>query len=303
MEQSANKIPSYLYELLSKQYNEADLKSIISGYSSNRLVCFRINSLIATKEEVLSELSLHSLVVKPVAWYEEGYVLTNGCENDLVKLECYQQGKIYIQNLSPMIPPLLFDYKPTDTILDMTAAPGGKTSEMGTVTNNKVSLTACERDFIRFERMKYNLNKQKVCCTCLNINALDLDDFFSFDKVLLDAPCSGSGTIEINKIGSNYKFNEYYLNVNIKRQAKLLAKAIHLLKKGGQLIYSTCSILSHENEEIIKPFLIKNQVQVEPINYSNYSELPLLPTLIKGALQICPTDLCEGFFVIKLTKK
>ena len=77
----------------------------------------------------------------------------------------------------------------------MAAAPGGKTTQMAAMSNNKANITACERNTIRLDKMLYNINKQGANIYCINKNSIALDDFLKFDKILLDAPCTGSGTI------------------------------------------------------------------------------------------------------------
>ena len=129
-----------------------------------------------------------------------------------------------------------------------------------------------------------------------------LDDFLSFDKILLDAPCSGSGTININDSKLEKYFTEDLVNRSTKIQFNLLKKAINLLRPGHEMVYSTCSILSKENEEILQYFINSNKVEIVPIDLSQFSNIDILPVNIDGTLCICPSDLYEGFFVAKLRK-
>jgi len=93
----------------------------------------------------------------------------------------------------------------------------------------------------------------------------DLDNFLSFDKILLDAPCSGSGTLDINDNKLETIFTEKLLNRSIKFQTQLLNKAINLLKKGNEMVYSTCSILKEENELILKEIMKRHKIEIVPI--------------------------------------
>ena len=103
-----------------------------------------------------------------------------------------------MQSLSSMLPPIILNPKEKENILDMAAAPGSKTTQIASITNNNSYITACEINNIRAERLKYNIEKQGVNCAFVMVkDARKLDDFFSFDKILLDAPCSGSGTISL----------------------------------------------------------------------------------------------------------
>ena len=114
---------------------------------------------------------------------------------------------------------------------------------------------------------------------------------------MLDAPCSGSGTLNENNV--KY-FSEELVNRSVKFQKELVDKAIKLLKKGGILVYSTCSILECENEDIVR-YILKSGV-MELINIDDFSDIPKLNTSINGCLCVCPSDLYEGFFVSKFRK-
>lgn len=131
----------------------------------------------------------------------------------------------------------------------------------------------------------------------------ELDNFLSFDKILLDAPCSGSGTLDINDSKLETIFTEKLLNRSIKFQTQLLNKAINLLKRGSEMVYSTCSILEKENEMVLQEIINKNKIEIVPIKKGLFPDVPFLNTKINGTLCVCPTDLYEGFFVAKIRKK
>ena len=203
-----------------------------------------------------------------------------------------------------MLPPIVLGPKEGKDILDMAAAPGGKTTQMAALTNNKAHITACEMNKVRSERLKYNIEKQGATSVyCMVKDARNIDDFFSFDQILLDAPCSGSGTLNIDDDNIDKYFTKKLIEKSVKAQTSLINKAVNILKPGCEMVYSTCSILSCENEEIVNNVLKKGKVDIEPIENDFIKDLPLLPTKIKGTLCVCPTDLYEGFFVAKLRKK
>ena len=209
----------------------------------------------------------------------------------------YENGEIYMQSLSSMLPPIVLEPREKENILDMTAAPGGKTTQMSAMTDNKAYITACEKNKIRAERLKYNLQKQGAkMVNVMQEDARKLSDYFSFDKILLDAPCSGSGTENV----LNAKFTEELIERSVKTQEELLKKALKILKPGGEMVYSTCSILKQENENLLKKFLKKSKIEIMPINLTD--EIPMLPTTLKGTVCVCPTEIYEGFFVAKIKK-
>lgn len=294
-------IPEFLKNKLETQYGSELTTKILTGYQDSRVVSLRINTIKTTKEEILSILNKNNITYEEISWYENTLVITNKNEEDLKQLSIYTEGKIYLQSLSSQLPPLFLNPQDNELILDMTAAPGGKTTEIAALSNNKAMITAIEKNKIRSERLQYNIDKQgakKV--TVLNTDARSLNEYFMFDKILLDAPCSGSGTFSNNEFSN---FNEDLVNRSTKFQASLLTEAIKHLKVGGEIIYSTCSILKEENESIIESVLKTNyNLELVPLDLSNYEDIPKLLTKIEGTLCVLPTNYYEGFFVAKIKK-
>ena len=284
-----------LENILSEEYNEDTVKEIIEGYCK-RITSFRINSLHPASNP-LKELDAHNIKYEQISWYNNAYIILNN-EEKIRELKCYEEGDIYLQSLSSMLPPLILAPQVGEQILDMTAAPGSKTSEIAALTNNQTLITAVEKNKQRKERLKYNLNKLGVQkCNIIQADARHLDEWYRFDKILLDAPCSGSGTLEDIK---SFDEDLYHRITNL--QKELIDKAVKLLKEGGELVYSTCSILKNENEDIINYILANNNLELVNIPKDNYKEINLLPSTIKEALKVKPTKYYEGFFVCKLKK-
>lgn len=290
-------IPEFLNKMLIEQYGEKIANKIIEGYLKQRYVTLRVNTIKATNEEIKQELKNSNIEYEEVEWYKDALIIKNVRENEIRKMLIYEEGKIYLQSLSSMLPPIALEPKEGENILDMAAAPGGKTTQIAAITSNGSYITACEKNKIRAERLKYNLQKQGV--TCANVmteDARQLSDYFSFDKILLDAPCSGSGTENVFE----NNFSEELIKRSCKAQENLLRKALNILKPGGEMIYSTCSILKKENEEIIGKVLKNNEIEIVPIKLDE--QIPLLPVTVSGTICVCPTELYEGFFVAKLKK-
>ena len=297
------KIPTFLYNLLQKQYGENLTNTIIDGYSLKRPITLRANTLKTNIQNIKDIFDSLGFTYKEVSWYKDALVMENVSEEQIKDLEIYKNGEIYLQSLSSMIPPIILSPKEDENIFDMAAAPGGKTTQMLALSQNKAFITACEKNKIRAERLQYNLNKQGSNRVNVMIkDARQLDNFFSFDKILLDAPCSGSGTISIFDKRLESTFTEDLVNRSAKVQSELLKKAITLLKPGHEMIYSTCSILSKENEEILQKFIDMKKIEIFPIDTSIFSDAILLPVSIEGTLFICPTKLYEGFFVARIKK-
>jgi len=288
----------FFRKMLLAQYGEELTQQIIEGYSKQRAVTLRVNTIKTNKENVKQKLQEAGIETEDVSWYKDGLIIKNVREEEIKKLHIYKNGEIYLQSLSSMIPPIILEAKKGENILDMAAAPGGKTTEMAALTQNKAFITACEKNKIRAERLKYNLQKQGVGCVNVMLeDARKLSEFFSFDKILLDAPCSGSGTMSI----FDNSFNNELINRSSRTQEELLRKALKILKSGGEMIYSTCSILEQENEEILRKVVQKAGAEIVPIE--PIEGIPMLPTSIDGVMCVCPTELYEGFFVAKIKKK
>ena len=297
------KIPTFLRNLLEQQYGKTITNIILEGYTKKRPITLRVNTLKSNSDIIQNIFRDLNFNYQQIPWYKDAFIMRNISLEQIKNLEIYKNGHIYLQSLSSMIPPILLDPRENENILDMTSAPGGKTTQMLALSSNKAFITACEKNKIRAERLQYNIHTQGADRINVMItDARKLDDLFSFDKILLDAPCSGSGTISIfdNKLEKN--FTEDLINRSSKVQFTLLKKAINLLKPGHEMVYSTCSILSKENENILQNFIEKKQVEIIPIDLNPFSDVQLLPVSINGTLCICPSDLYEGFFVAKLRK-
>lgn len=292
-----------LQKILEKQYTEEYVKKIMSGYKKTRKTTLRVNTIKSSIEEIKNKLNEANIDYEQVDWSKEAFIIKNADEKIIQEMDIYQNGQIYLQSLSSMLPPIILDPKQGSDILDMAAAPGGKTTQIAALSNNKSHITACEKNKIRFERLKYNIEKQGA--SCVFIMAKDsryIDDFFSFNQILLDAPCSGSGTLNIEDMKFEKNFTEQLIEKSIKTQESLLKKAIKILKPGHEMVYSTCSILSSENEDVINRVIRNTDAEIVPIYFDGIEQLPLLPTKIDGTLCICPTELYEGFFVAKIRK-
>jgi len=297
------KIPEFLYNKLLEQYGQDYTNRILEGYTKNRATTIRVNNLKTDKEKVKYSLKNVGINFEEVEWYDDALIIKNAIEEDIQKLDIYKNGEIYMQSLSSMIPPIVVSPKEKESILDMAAAPGGKTTQMACISNNLSMITACEKNKIRAERLKYNLEKQCASRVTVMIeDARKLNEFFSFDKILLDAPCSGSGTINIDNKNLEKYFTRELVERSVKTQKELLIKASKIVKVGGEIIYSTCSILKEENEEVLKEIIAKTNLEIIEIEGSKFSNVPILPVTIPGTICVCPNELYEGFFVAKLKK-
>ena len=296
-------LPQFLLTELEKEYGKELLQQIIDGYSKKRATTFRINTIKATKEKVEEELLKNNIVFEAYKNITNAYIIKENIEK-IEELEIYKNGEIYVQSLSSMLPPIILNPKENTDILDMAAAPGGKTTQIAALTNNKANITACEMNNIRLQRLKYNVDKLGANSVyIMQTDSRRINEFFSFDQILLDAPCSGSGTLDINDKNLEQYFTKQLIDKSIKTQMELLKKALKILKSGHEMVYSTCSILKCENEDIVNNVLKQYNAEIIPIDEEKFKEMPILPARIKGTICLYPNELFEGFFIAKIKKK
>lgn len=290
-------LPVFLQKALREQYGDlAD--RIIAGYSAERRVTLRTNRLKTSPEEVMNQLTEREISATSPPWSADAFIV-DAKEETLRALPMYQNGEIYLQSLSSMIPPMVLEPRAGEAILDMAAAPGGKTTQMAALSGGRANITACEKNKVRAERLKFNLARQGASRVSVMVcDSRRLDDRFTFDKILLDAPCSGSGTITLERCD----FTEELYARSQRFQSELLGKALRLLRSGSRMVYSTCSVLACENEEVLKRVLPRAGARILPISQSAFEGAPRLPVQLDGTLCICPNELYEGFFVALIEK-
>ncbi len=296
-------IPELLRQKLAVQYG-AELAAEIEAGFIQRPVTLRVNTIKSSVDAVKALLDRVGIIYRDVPWYQEALILPDVREDALRALPEYDAGHMYLQSLSSMMPALVVAPQGGESILDMAAAPGGKTTQMAAMSANAALITACEKNKIRAERLQFNLDRQgakRVSVLCQD--ARQLNDLFKFDKVLLDAPCTGSGTIVIAEGEQERRMTADWVAKTASTQKAMLKKALTLLSKGHEMVYSTCSILREENEDVLKAVLPGMNAEIVPIEHELVQHAPLLPVTIPGVVCVRPTALFEGFFVAKIRKK
>lgn len=283
--------------IIKNNFKEYD--SLIEDFNKPKYLTLRVNTLKTTQPEIINYLNTNNIEFEVSTFSNLAIIIKNKRLSDIENLDIYKKGLIYLQSLSSQLPPIILDPKSNTDILDMCAAPGSKTTQIASITNNEANILACEKDKYRFEKLNYNLTLQQAKANTLNIDSKTLDNYFQFDNILLDAPCSGFGTIDLNNEKSYKYLSKQLINNSAKLQYELLIKALTVLKKGQTMVYSTCSILSIENEDVLIKAKQKINFEIIPIEIPN---LPLLPTKLKGVICVRPNEYYEGFFVAKLKK-
>lgn len=149
-------IPEKFLERLAQIVGPSFLAQIKQTFVE-RPTSFRVNTLKGKKDEVIEVLNQNGFKFERVLWYKDAFILLNKSKRELTDLDIYQEGKIYIQSLASMIPPLVLDPQPGEKVLDLTAAPGSKTSQIAALMEGKGELVANDNNKIRFFKLKHNM--------------------------------------------------------------------------------------------------------------------------------------------------
>lgn len=307
--QIKSRLPEKFIENLYDMFSPGTVDNILRGIAEKRYTTLRVNNLKYNIQDLMRYFKDINIKFERVLWYKDALVIKNATEKDIQKLEIYKEGKIYLQSLPSMVPPLVLNPKEGEKVLDLTAAPGGKTTQMASIMNGKGYILANELDKLRCERLKYNIEMQGAnIVEVINERGEKLGEKYQeqFDKVLLDAPCSGEGRFTIYNVQSYKQWSEKTVNDLAKLQKKLFESAYKALKLGGTLCYSTCTLNKIENEQILDWALANFNLKQEKIELEIKQAVPGnskdLNKNVEKSLRILPSKEMEGFFVAKFTK-
>lgn len=271
----------------------------------------RVNTLKIPVKELKMRLEDKGWILDQVPWCKEGFWVSHKTgRRDIGNEAEHQLGLYYVQEPASMIPAIVLDPKPTDTVLDMCAAPGSKSSHIAQLMENKGALVTNDQTSMRLKALGFNLTRCGVSNAVITQKDGRAFNNFQFDRILVDAPCSGTGTIR-KSLKTLIIWNAQSLKRLAGIQRVLLQRAYENLKPGGVLVYSTCSVEPMENEAVVDHFLENNgSARVEPIkleikrseNYMEFDGKELNPQ-IKNTLRIWPMDNdTEGFYVARIRK-
>jgi len=248
-------------------------------------------------------LSKEDLPLEKVPWYEHAYLLPEapGKRNDDFK-------DYFVFDPVSIVPCLALSPKKEDRILDMCAAPGTKTFIISFLTNNEAKIVANDIDQWRVKRLRANVNRFNLSVEVRNASGRKIEG--SFNKILLDAPCSGEGMINKGKKIFDH-WSEKRVKLLAKKQKKLIDHAFSILEPGGTLVYSTCTFEPEENEMAVDFLLGKNEnAEIEKIdtqiNHANGLiewNGKMFDQRLSACLRIYPHhNNTAGFFVAKIRK-
>jgi tRNA (cytosine49-C5)-methyltransferase len=290
-------------ELLGNRYEEFINYSLSFSRRS-----IRVNTLKISINEIKERLK-ENWTLTQIPWCKEGFWI-KGERRDIGNLKEHLLGYFYVQESASMIPPIVLEPKENETILDMCAAPGSKATQIGMYMKNSGVLIVNDYKGMRIKPLGINIQKAGLTNTIITLMEGQRFKEFEFDRILVDAPCSGTGTIR-----KSLKTLEMWNPNMIKRlsgtQKSLIETAFKNLKEKGTMVYSTCSLEPEENEEVVSTLLNKyDTAKVQEIDLDIKRSSPVLEFKgkeynkeVKKALRIWPQDNnTEGFFVCKIKK-
>jgi len=291
------------------------ISNVLRGYEMGQPITGRANISRSNLKDIIKAFANERVEVVPHDEIPDAFTVIKGNFKKITETSLYKEGYIYLQSFSSQLPPLILNPKQGDRVLDMCAAPGGKTTQMAALMQNQGDILACETDQTRFERLEANVKRQEALIVkCLKVDArkLDPDRNGLFDRILLDAPCSSEGTFSLLEPKSFAHWNLDFVNQISQLQRQLIHTAGQLLNSGGTLLYSTCSLSPEENEVVLQDFLDKNPgFKLCSINMSYKALKGALPQWngqkfdeqISRARRVYPSESTEGFFVALLKKE
>jgi len=244
--------PDWMIKDWLRQFGEEETVKLCETFNQKAKLSFRLNSLKISQKDLERALELKKIKCQKGSFFENFYWIKS--KIDLEYLFLFQKGYVYPQDESAGFPVRLLSPQPGETILDMCAAPGGKLTYISELMKNSGKLIALDLNPERMEKVKENCERLGVKNVLFQIGDARNYSTEPVDRILIDAPCSGLGVLGRNSDARWQKKKE-----DIKRLAELqsaiLLNAAKLVKKGGIIVYSTCTLTKEENEEVIEQFL------------------------------------------------
>ena len=291
-------IPQYFCDILEKQYGSENLNQAIISLKKIPYLSVRVNKLKYSEEEFEEFLKEKDIqIIKKV---DSVYYVNSGL---IINSKEFKEGKIIAQDASSYLAAKNLGVKPDDLVLDICAAPGGKTAVLAEEMENKGEIIAI--DIHQHKKKLIEENMKKLGIDIVKATVLDARNVNKqgrkFDKILVDVPCSGYGVIR-KKPEILYTKNRENVEELASLQLEILNSAADILKDGGELIYSTCTIISQENTENVEKFLNeRKEFKVKALNIpenvsGEYDKL--------GGFSINYKEkIMDNFYIIKLVKE
>ena len=295
--------PEWIVEELLKEKNEKEVEEICKSFNIKPKTSIRVNRLKITKSELKEKLEERNINCQDGRLND--FITIDGLK-DIENLDLFKDGYFTVQDESAGMASIVLNPLENEFVLDACSAPGGKTTHLAEIMNNKGKIIAWDIYNHRLNLIKQNYKRLgiNIIETYLNDATIYKEEYFEkFDKILLDVLCLGIGVIR-RKPDIKWQRQKEDINEITKIQMKILETCSKYLKKGGELVYSTCSIFEEENQHIIDEFLNKNS-EYEISKYENIANnVEISRYLVNNKyIKIYPNNTNDGFFICKIYKK
>ena len=281
-------MPVWIIEELMKNNTIEEVEEICKNLNLRPEIIIRINKLKTTKEEIMRKLEDANIEYREIPDMEDFLVL-NKIKN-IENLSLFKEGLFTIQDASAGLTAIVLNPQEDENVLDACSAPGGKTTYIAELMHNKGKIEAWDIHEHRTKLVEKNAERLGIKIINTDVkNSAEYEEKYKekFDRILLDVPCMGIGVIK-RKPDIKWQRKKEDIEEISQLQSKILETCSKYLKRGGYLVYSTCSILKGENEDIVNDF-IKNNSDFEIVK--------------NGLFNIKPDKEKDGFFICKLHKK
>ena len=248
--------PAWMVRRWAAWLGEADARALALANNGVPPTAFRVNTLRTTVDAALADLEARGAIATPSRFVPGAFVVERGAD---ALVRAAERGSIYVQDEASQLVSLLLDAQPGERVLDLCAAPGSKSSHIAALTANEARIVACD---VRSHRLASLI----ATCKRLGVDSIDAvainaagelpfaKDAPRFDRVLIDAPCTGTGTLRRHP-EIKWRLAPDDIPRLAEVQVSLLARAAPFIRSGGRLVYSTCSVEPEENEQVIAHFL------------------------------------------------
>jgi tRNA (cytosine49-C5)-methyltransferase len=281
-------------------------------FSVERRSSVRINRLTERPPaEIAEDVRRRGFELEPIPWCPDAYLL-HGAKHELGATDLFQDGYVYIQNASSLVPVLALDPGPGQAILDVSAAPGGKAAHIASVVGGEAELWLNDAIKSRLVRLREVVRTHRVePHRITSFPAQYVDKFVErrFDRILLDAQCTGEGRVDLRRPNALQFWSTKRINEYSRLQQRMLMSSFKLLEPGGVLVYSTCTIAPEENEAPVSHLLEhRPEARLEPIGVEVPEARPALREWgerrfhreIEQAVRVHPSEFMEPFFVARI---
>ncbi|MDD3518720.1 MAG: RsmB/NOP family class I SAM-dependent RNA methyltransferase, partial [Chromatiales bacterium] len=274
-------LPDWLADALSQQFGESEAAALADALNRPAPVDLRVNPLKTTREALAGVLAASGHPAVPTPWSPQG--LRREDRAPLFNLPAFREGLFEVQDEGSQLIGLLTAPQPGERVLDLCAGAGGKTLHLGALMQGRGAIVACDVSARRLDQLKPRLARAGLSNVRLTPIRDENDAKLKrlrggFDRVLVDAPCSGTGTLRRNP---DIKWRALELDQLLRTQAALLDAAARLVKPGGRLVYATCSLLDAENAAQIDAFLAR---------HPEFRRMPVADSLREAGIDWPPTE-------------